>query len=315
LTTTELYRGGPTWYFLPYLVAGFFPWILVAGAAGVARWREIRTDERRPLVYLLLWVALPLLFFSLSQSKRPHYLLPLVPAAALLTAWSWSEPVGRRRGIRLAALGLLLCGSALNVAAAYFVGQRLGGDPSLARAATSVGLSLGAVMMLAGAAAWVVSARRELALVALSLPALLLPLIAQPVAKEVAGSRSAKQLAAVLRPHLTPSTRIVGIGTFSPSLTFYLGQPIHVTTSTGLLLASNYVLHFYTALAGAAGSTLHEPGWWQETLRSCSPPAIFLLDVRTRGEGPWLAAAGLPVLYSDGKLLAMGPCSPPTGSP
>jgi hypothetical protein len=42
---------------------------------------------------------------------------------------------------------------------------------------------------------------------------------------------------------------------------------------------------------------------------------LVALDVRSRGEGPVLAAAGLPVLYSDGKLLAVGPCSPPTGSP
>jgi hypothetical protein len=37
-----------------------------------------------------LWILLPLVFFSLSSSKMPQYVLPIVPAFALVTAGLWS---------------------------------------------------------------------------------------------------------------------------------------------------------------------------------------------------------------------------------
>jgi len=36
--------------------------------------------------FLLLWLTVPLLFFSLSQSKLPGYILPALPAGTLLVA-------------------------------------------------------------------------------------------------------------------------------------------------------------------------------------------------------------------------------------
>ena len=125
----------------------------------------------------------------------------------------------------------------------------------------------------------------------------------------VASSRSAKALAVALRPHLGPDTRIVGIETFSPSLTFYLGRPMHLSAATGEPLRSNYLLRSYAAMAKSGSTTLHEAGWWYESLRSCSQPLIFLLESRYREERRTLAAAGLAVLYEDARLTAMGPCT------
>lgn len=309
LTTDELHRGGPIWYFLPYLLAGCFPWIVVVAAAGLERFRGVSARERPALVYLALWVIVPLLFFSLSHSKRPQYILPLVPALALWTAWVWSRPEGRAREVRAGAIGWLLCGSLLNVAAATLVSRKLGGNAELAAAARSAALALGAVMMVAGVLAWLASRRGDLALVALSLPLVVLPLVTAPLGAAVASSRSAKALAAALRPHVGPDTRIVGIETFSPSLTFYLGRPMHVSASSGQPLGSNYLLRSYAAMAKSGSTTLHESGWWYDRLMSCSQPLIFLLESRYREERRTLAAAGLRVLYEDRRLIAMGPCT------
>jgi len=310
LTTDELHRGGPIWYFLPYLLVGCFPWVLVAAAAGWERFRGLPPGERSALVYLALWVIVPLLFFSLSHSKRPQYILPLVPAVALFTAWAWSRQKERAGAVRAGAIGWLLFGSVLNIAAATLM-PRFGGDAELAAGARSAALALGAAMMVAGALAWLAAARRsDLALVALSLPMVVLPLVTAPLAVTVAGSRSAKALAGALRPHVGPDTRIVGIETFSPSLTFYLGRPMHVSASSGQPLGSNYLLRSYATLAKSGSTTLHEPGWWYERLMSCSQPLIFVLDTRYRGERGTLEAAGLGVLYEDRKLTAMGPCTP-----
>jgi 4-amino-4-deoxy-L-arabinose transferase-like glycosyltransferase len=307
LATGELRRGGPVWYFLPCLLIGCLPWILIAAAAGVERWREAGWEERPRLLFLALWIVVPLLFFSLSQSKRPQYILPLVPAVAVLTAWAWSGSRPPARAIPAAAIAWLVLGGLL-LWAASDLGPRLGEDRDVTASARSAAHALGALMPACGVGAWLLSRRREASLAVLSLPLIMVPVVTAPLARDVARVRSAKDLAAELRPHLTENTRIVGIETFSPSLSFYLGRPIHLSSSTGEPLRSNYLLHTYGAWVGRASSTLHPPGWWWEALHSCSEPLLFLLKSRYQAERSILQSAGLPVLFEDHGLLAMGPC-------
>jgi 4-amino-4-deoxy-L-arabinose transferase-like glycosyltransferase len=79
-TSTIHHHPGPFWYYLPILLAGLFPWsgLTVPAVAGI-RPRGSRTD-----VFLLLWLGLPLVFFSLAGSKLPGYILPCVPPLAIL---------------------------------------------------------------------------------------------------------------------------------------------------------------------------------------------------------------------------------------
>jgi hypothetical protein len=63
-------------------------------------------------------------------------------------------------------------------------------------------------------------------------------------------------------------------------------------------------------MAKSGSTTVHEAGWWYRSLRSCPQPLIFLFGNRYGEERRTLAAAGLPVLYEDGRLTAMGPCTP-----
>jgi 4-amino-4-deoxy-L-arabinose transferase-like glycosyltransferase len=48
--------------------------------------REILDSERALDVFLVIWVAVPVAFFSLSQSKLPGYIVPALPAGILLLA-------------------------------------------------------------------------------------------------------------------------------------------------------------------------------------------------------------------------------------
>lgn len=312
LTTGELQRGGPIWYFLPYLIGGCFPWVLLVAAAGRERWREARADQRHPLIFLALWTAVPLLFFSLSQSKRPQYILPLVAVFGLWTAWAWSGSGALGRGLRAAAAGWLLLGGALLWAAQS---RRLH-EAELAASGAPTALALGVLMLASGTLAWACSRRPGLSFAALSLPLMLLPAVTAPLMIDLARARSGKDLAGTLGPHLTPETTIVGIATFSPSLSFYLGRPIHLSDADGEPLRSNYILRHSEmwmgeTWMGRAASTLHPPGWWQEALSSCSRPFIFLLKKRYRDERLLLEAAGLPLLFEDQTFVAMGPCHPP----
>ncbi len=310
LTTQELQRGGPIWYFLPYFIGGCFPWVVVVAASARERWRELRGPERRPLVYLALWIAMPLVFFSLSQSKRPQYILPLVAAVALLTAWAWSGERLPGRGVRAAAIGWLLIGGLLLWVASAGA-ERLEAVPELGTAAQPTALALGAPMVASGVAAWALSRRGRAALAALSLPLALAPVVTAPLMSDIARVRSAQGLAAALRPHLTPETEIVGVETLPPSLLFYLGRPIELSSATGAPLRSNFVLRFYDPWVARASSTLHPSDWWQEALASCSRPQVFLVRKKYQREREILERASLPLLFEGPSVLAMGPCRPP----
>ncbi len=91
---TNLYRHQqPFWFFVPVLLLSLIPWVVFVIAGG---WETLRAwwSERRALfgsgdalsVFLLIWLIVPVVFFSLSQSKLPGYILPAIPAGPLLVA-------------------------------------------------------------------------------------------------------------------------------------------------------------------------------------------------------------------------------------
>ena len=81
--TPHFRRGEPWYYFLLVILGGFFPWSFLLPFALKDRWHTFFTKHN---VFLILWITLPLLFFSLSKSKLPHYILPIFPALAVVMA-------------------------------------------------------------------------------------------------------------------------------------------------------------------------------------------------------------------------------------
>ena len=123
--TTDIYRHKqPFWYYLPVAIIGLIPWIIFAIAALVDAIRDWRYSIAQPpgaedlRTYLSLWFVLPLIFFSLSQSKLPGYILPAIPAATILLAdfVLRREEAGDTPARWLIALHAVLC-AALMVAA------------------------------------------------------------------------------------------------------------------------------------------------------------------------------------------------------
>jgi hypothetical protein len=83
----------PFWFYLPVVALALVPWIAFVAAA-MAEVVRAWWAERRALfetgdalnVLLILWLVIPVVFFSLSRSKLPGYILPAVPAGPLLVA-------------------------------------------------------------------------------------------------------------------------------------------------------------------------------------------------------------------------------------
>jgi 4-amino-4-deoxy-L-arabinose transferase-like glycosyltransferase len=139
--TPSLEHVQPFWYYIPVFLAGLFPWTPLAGL--LARGR-IYNDMR--LRFLGAWVLCGLIFFSIARNKLPGYLLPLLPAAAILLA-SALESAPSKAGW-LAACALLL--AVLPTVTAILPGALLGGLSRTALKREPVGMIFlpAAVMVL-----------------------------------------------------------------------------------------------------------------------------------------------------------------------
>jgi 4-amino-4-deoxy-L-arabinose transferase-like glycosyltransferase len=106
-TTNEFGHPQPIYFFLIVAIAGAAPWTFFLIPA-VARLRSLkpRIDERDSLLALAwIWVGVPLIFFSLSESKLPGYILPIAPALALIIGTEVERFVkGHRARLLLAAV-------------------------------------------------------------------------------------------------------------------------------------------------------------------------------------------------------------------
>lgn len=98
------------WYYLLVLPTLLLPWIVMPSA-----WRSLATIERdTALRFLSTWAGAVLLGLSLVSGKQPHYLLPVLPALALVGARLAGEAGARVRlsdRLVLAAAPLLLAGA------------------------------------------------------------------------------------------------------------------------------------------------------------------------------------------------------------
>lgn len=74
----------PWYYYLTVIPAEFFPWSFLLPTAIVAGWKRFEGRPRQGFLFCLCWVAVTVVFFSVSPAKRSVYILTLYPALALL---------------------------------------------------------------------------------------------------------------------------------------------------------------------------------------------------------------------------------------
>jgi 4-amino-4-deoxy-L-arabinose transferase-like glycosyltransferase len=148
---------GPLFY-IPVLFSDSFPWSVFLIAAAIASWRSRRStapDERvtRLRTLLWLWVAVIVVFFSLSAAKQDLYIFPIVPAVAALAgvviARGLAQEPRASRAIRvtIVAIGIVVA----LIAAGVIYLFRAGGTPYALDGALTAGIvgALGGAMVTA----------------------------------------------------------------------------------------------------------------------------------------------------------------------
>jgi 4-amino-4-deoxy-L-arabinose transferase-like glycosyltransferase len=86
--TGQIYESGgrPFWYELAAFFSDFAPWSLLLILAAWFDWRRAERERTSKGItrILYLWLVYTVVLFSLASFKRDYYLLPAMPAAALI---------------------------------------------------------------------------------------------------------------------------------------------------------------------------------------------------------------------------------------
>ena len=90
-------HSGPWYFYFLIILALFAPWsiylpsaIIRLGIFNRKHW-QYRPRQDHLGVFAFFWFVGILLFFTVAVTKLPHYVLPLIPAAAILVALLWGE--------------------------------------------------------------------------------------------------------------------------------------------------------------------------------------------------------------------------------
>jgi 4-amino-4-deoxy-L-arabinose transferase-like glycosyltransferase len=89
----------PFWFFGPITILALLPWsafLIAAAQEALKLWRE-KSWTNSPGFFVACWAIFPVVFFSFSQSKLPSYMLPAIPALALIAAIGASRSFQRAR--------------------------------------------------------------------------------------------------------------------------------------------------------------------------------------------------------------------------
>lgn len=289
--------GGTALFYIPVVLVGFFPWSAflpgaLATALRGARARAAADRAGAVTVFAAAWTVAGLLLFSLAQSRLPHYVAPLFPAAALLVAATWPPAVPRLARGLLAVLGVLIGGVLITARAMGSSVVRLLAPAYPADPEAALPVALFAVGGLALAAAAGASLRegttlfRTLAIVTAAL--LVVGLHAALPAFSAEFVAPAGELVRRAALSAGPCDDLVAVGPYRPSLVFYARRPVAFVDRLA---------------AGRLGEIAARPGrlflLTPRALREALPPALATLP-------PVDARGGYLLLAS---LAATSPCT------
>jgi 4-amino-4-deoxy-L-arabinose transferase len=232
------YRGEvePWWTYLVALSWASWLWIVPATAA---LWAFARTRERPGGRFLVAWVAVPLVAFSLFPTKRANYVLPALPAIAFAAGWWWDRAMaGAAPGRALVPRGLAAATAAFGIAltVAGFVVDDVPAELS------ALGRILGPAFLLGGVAAWSAAgrARLDLAFAACLLPLLGLYLgLASALGRPrvEAWSKISRPLVRAIAVHRQDTEPIVNYHVWLRAIPFYLDERVITVSDEGRVTA------------------------------------------------------------------------------
>lgn len=216
-------------FYVPIVLGGLLPWspFLILTAMAAFTCARARQPPSQASARLVLFAALPLLFYSISIGKQPRYILPVLPPLALLVARA-IERDGEMRGGRsqlvrvigaICGLGLLLAG--LLVYRWYDRGAN-GTIVMNTAELSATSLILMASGALVGLTAWLASVRQMLTVLTVT------SIVAQVTVSLTlltAGSHTVTSMAKLVEANAEGVGAIGTYQSFVRNLVFYIHRP------------------------------------------------------------------------------------------
>lgn len=216
------HRYEPPWFFLPILLAGMVPWLgsLVPGITAGFR-RDVRKSFQ-PQRFLMAWTLVVFIFFSISDSKLPSYILPIFPALATLIALAMATTRKHLAWQMLPAVGIGLAGLLLTPYVIHRAGEEISIDIYLAYQPWLYAAA--GLLTIGGCVACFLAWRgRDVAAVLVLSAAGFLGGEAVLLGHDSFGeANSAHDIVAAIRPQVSSDVPFYSVNTYDQSLQFYL---------------------------------------------------------------------------------------------
>lgn len=274
-TSVVSHHAGPWYFYFPVVLAGFAPWSIYLPFA-IARLRFWRRESWRVSprsthlgLFSLFWFAGVFGFFTIAVTKLPSYVLPLMPASAILVTLLWSDwmtqadwrdgETGRvpqgvnasprffKQNIGLLVSGIVNVGVLLALAVASVCSPELVGDdpavPELSQALARSGLPLESGIIWGAAAiasALLLFKRQQWRwLWATNLAGIMAftSLVAPPAALLMDTQRQLplRQLSGLITQTMRPGEELIMLGFIRPSVIFYTRRNVtHLSSPENL---------------------------------------------------------------------------------
>ncbi|MES2355149.1 MAG: glycosyltransferase family 39 protein [Pseudomonadota bacterium] len=228
--TPEARREGPIYYFVDLLVLGMLPWSLVLVESIWNAVRNLRTPDKqlnKPTLILLIWTTFIFVFFSLSSSKLPAYILPIFPSLALLMGKRLNQLEAKQLVVRIIPVGLLMICGIFYIP--YVIDHAEDPVSQALYREYSYWLYAGAFTMLAGIAysCWHSLRGDKLkAIVSIALAGFLFGHLAVTGYEALSPNQSTYHFAEKIRPYVSKEIPFYSIKMYDQTLPFYLRRTV-----------------------------------------------------------------------------------------
>lgn len=250
---------GAWYYYIPVVLVGLLPWSIYfpLALAKLKLWQRskwVNSPRSTHLgIFCFCWFLVIFVFFSSSVTKLAGYVLPLIPAVAIIIALFWSEIVEEKTS-KLSGIwtvffwlsGLANIGILAGLAAASFLSSQLIGEDSMMPQftqlleASNLGIKGGIIWSCAAFSVLLLlffrHYRRWIWVANLVGFLAFFTWVGLPVAKIVDNQRQLplRELSSVVRTERNPDERLVFLGFMRPTLVFYTQEVVDSVTEADI---------------------------------------------------------------------------------
>jgi hypothetical protein len=268
--TPQFNRSEGWYYFFLVFAAGFLPWNFLLPQMIKNHWKR-NFDEAN--LFLALWAISPFIFFSLSKSKLPQYILPMYPAVALLMgrflAEKCSRPDTKRWGVLtmpwlfvIGNVAYLLLGAAWpNILVPQIREGVVSAVWSLAACGALLLIMFGVFLSGRHKMAW---SRWRASYLTTAAGLVIFSIFLGHMVIAASQARGAKSLAQAAAPFIAPEHRIAFYDTYLPGIAFYLAVDKSLWLAQDdrkeRIMGSNYLATRRPIAAGGHGQVVFSFG-------------------------------------------------------